>query len=144
MALPLKPPARAGRVRPLRTRGAHTVLTAHAIDELFRRAEVLTEGGLSGATWYGSILITFDLARLLGGEREEELERLADAIGGSVRVRILAHRMARGQLHERYPDRSIGTAHVESHFRRAGALLLLDVDLEASIEVASTRSRRAR
>lgn len=145
MALLLKPLVRADRLRPLRRHGARTVLTARAIDELFRSAEVLTEGALDDETWYGSVLMTFDLARLSpSGDDNEELDRLAEVIAGSVRVRIHAHRVARAQLHERYPDRSIGTVHVESRFRRAGSLLLLDLDLEAPIEVASTRSRRAR
>lgn len=138
MALPLKPPARAARVRPLRTRGTHTVLTSQVIEDLFRDAEVLTEGGLAGSTWYGSVLITFELARVCD---EAELDRVADAIAGSVRVRILAHRLARAHLHERYPDRRLGTAHVESRFRRVDGRLLLDVDLEAPIEVASSRRR---
>lgn len=144
MAPPLKPPARALRVRPLRTHGARTVLTPRAIDELFAGAKVLTEGGIAGEpekpTWYGSVLITFALGGLAA---ESELDRVVEAIGGSVRVRVLAHRLARAQLEERFPDRDLGTAHVESRFRRAGASLLLDVDLEAPIEVACSR-RRAR
>jgi hypothetical protein len=144
MAPPLKPPARALGVRALRSHGAHTVLTSQAIDALFRTMKVLTEGEIAGEPerpiWYGSVLITFALAGL-GPERD--WDRVVEAITGSARVRLLAHRVARGQLEERYPDRDLGTAVVESRFRRAGALLFLDLDLEAPIEVACSR-RRAR
>lgn len=143
MPPPLKPPARALRVRPLRTRAARTVLAPRAIDDLFASVKVLTEGGIAGEPerpiWYGSVLITFDLTRLPEGERDGVVE----AVAGSVRVRVLAHRLARAQLAERFPDRELGTAQVESRFRRAGSSLLLDVDLEAPIEVACSR-RRAR
>lgn len=148
---PLKPPARAGRPRALHRRGERTTLTATAIEELFASAEVLAEGGLSGdpgrETWYGSIMITFHLDRLVercrGLERPEELDALVDAITGSVRVRIRAHRMACREIYARYPDRRVGTAFVESRFRREGSRLLLDVDLEAPVEVVSGH-RRAR
>jgi hypothetical protein len=147
MAVLLKPPVRARRIRALRTRSPRTVLTAHAIDALFRTAKVMTEGDLSGAppTWYGTVLVTFDLADLVEGahDPEGELGRLVEAIAGSVRVRILAHRLARAQVQERFPDRSLGTVRIESVFRRSGQHLLLDVDLEAPVEVASAR-RRAR
>lgn len=127
------------------------MLTPAAIEELFRSAEVLTEGSLTGdpdrETWYGSIMITFHLERLVerceGLEDGAHLDALVDAITGSVRVRIRAHRMACGEVYARYPDRHVGTATVESRFRREGSLLLLDVDLEAPVEVASTH-RRAR
>ena len=120
------------------------MLTPLAIDELFGSARVLTEGGIAGdperPTWYGSVLITFWLGGLAA---EAELDRVVEAITGSVRVRVLAHRLARAQLEERFPDRDLGTAHLESRFRRVGASLLLDIDLEAPIEVACSR-RRAR
>lgn len=151
MGTPLKPPVRARRVPALRRRDARVVLTPHAIDELFRTAEVLAEGGLAGdpdrPTFYGSIMITFQLDRLLercrGVEGEEELERLVDAVIGSVRVRIRAHRMACSRVYERYPDRRIGTAHIETRFTHRGERLMMDIDLEAPVEVASTH-RRAR
>ncbi len=127
------------------------MLSPSAIEELFRDAEVLAEGGLSGdpehETWYGSIMITFDLDRLVercrGLEQPSSLDALVDAICGSVRVRIRAHRMACGEVYARYPDRRVGTASVESRFRRDGSRLHLDIDLEAPVEVASAQ-RRAR
>lgn len=151
MTTPLKPPVRARRVLALREREGHAVLTSQVIDALFRSASVLAEGELDEGTqpprWYGSALITFHLDRLSGGcrglEHPDQLERFVAAVEGSVRVRLLAHRVARGQLVERHPDRTIGTAQLESRFRRDGARLHLDIDLEAPVEVAST-TRRAR
>lgn len=155
MRPPLKPPARARRMRVLETRARGPVLTAQAIDELFRSADVMVEGSLSekggDATFFGSMMITFLLDRLVEHGREEgrrldgeeALERLASAIAGSVRVRIRAHRMARAQVYERFPDRSVGTVVVETRFSRTGARLYVDIDLEAPVEVAST-ARRAR
>lgn len=152
MAPPLKPPARARRVAVLHRRGERGVLTTHAIEELFRSAEVLMEGSLGSAddpsheTWFGSIMITFHLDRLAdhcrGLDNPETIERVVDAIVGSVRVRVRAHRLACAQVYERHPDRRIGTAQIESRFRREGATLLLDIDLEAPVEAASHRRAR--
>ncbi|GAB5549890.1 MAG: hypothetical protein RLO52_30010 [Sandaracinaceae bacterium] len=140
---PLKPPVRARRVRALH-RGDRSALTRQAIDELFRAAEILTEGGLDGdpgERWYGSIMITFDLDNLCrrcrGLDDAEELDRVVDAIESSVRVRIRAHRMVCREVYRRFPDRPVGTAQLESAFRRDGTLLLLDVDLEVPVGVGS-------
>ena len=145
-APPLKPPARASRIKALHRRGERTVLADEAIEELFRTAEVLTEGSLSAdaqPTWYGSIMITFRLdalaARGRGLEGAPQMDALVDAITGSVRVRVRAHRIACAQVYARYPDRDVGTANVESRFRREGDRLLLDVDLEAPVALATTR-----
>jgi hypothetical protein len=142
---PLKPPARARRFAALRRRGGQAVLTSHAIEELFRRADVLTEGRLGGDTWYGSIMITFHLDRLAescrGLEGAEALDPLVEAILGSVRVRLRAHRLACAQVYARHPDRHVGTAQLESRFRREGNTLLLDIDLEAPAPAARNEGR---
>jgi hypothetical protein len=143
MPPPIKPPARAARIRawPRTGRGA---LSAPAIAELFRAAHVLTEGGLDeSGRWYGSVMITFDLAALARGCRDvtlpDDLDALARAIEGSVRVRVRAHRIACAEIYQRHPDRDVGTAQVFTRFRREGEVLLLDVDLEAPVEVPSVR-----
>jgi len=140
---PLKPPVRARRVRALH-RGDRAALTRQAIDELFRSAEILTEGGLDGDPgdrWYGSIMITFDLdglrRRCRGLDDPEELESVVEMIQASVRVRIRAHRMVCQEVYRRFPDRAVGTAQLESSFRRDGTLLLLDVDLEVPVAAGS-------
>ncbi|HJL20224.1 MAG TPA: hypothetical protein RMH99_31445 [Sandaracinaceae bacterium LLY-WYZ-13_1] len=144
--LPLKPPVRARRIRPLHVR-ERTALTAQAIEELFRSAEVLAEGGLDGdpgGRWYGSIMITFDLTRLArrcrGLEDPARMATVVEAVQRSVRVRIRAHRMACAEIYRRFPDRAVGTAQLESAFRRDGDRLLMDIDLEAPIDLPSRRS----
>ena len=148
----LKPPVRARKVRALH-RDARAALTSQAIEELFRTAEVLTEGGLDGSSadrpssdwWYGSIMITFDLSRLRtrcrGLEGPEQLAEFVEAVEGSVRVRIRAHRMACAEVYRRFPDRLVGTARLESRFRHEGESLLLDIDLEAPLDLPSTAER---
>lgn len=138
----MKPPARARRIRAW-ARGK-SALSAPAVAELFRAAEVMTEGGLDDASrWFGSVMITFDLGRLAADCRDltlpDELEPLARAIEGSVRVRLRAHRIACAELYHRFPDRDVGTAQISSRFRREGEMLLLDIDLEAPIDLPSVR-----
>ena len=143
MPPPMKPPARARRIRAWQ-RGGRGALSAPAIAELFRSAEVLTEGGLDGeGRWYGSIMITFDLGRLARRCRDldepEQLDAAVRAIEGSVRVRVRAHRMACAEIYRRFPDRDVGTAQLWSRWRREGEALLLDIDLEAPIDLPSVR-----
>lgn len=142
MPPPIKPPARARRILawPRGTRGA---LTPGAIAELFRSAEVLTEGSLDEGRWFGSIMISFDLAALAQSCRDvegpDDLDDLVRAIEGSVRVRVRAHRIACGEIYRRFPDRDVGTAQVFTRFRREGEALLLDIDLEAPVDLPSVR-----
>lgn len=143
MPPPLKPPARARRIR-VWQRSGRGALTQAAIAELFRSAEVLTEGGLDGeGRWYGSIMITFRLGALAGRSRDlvsdEDFERVVRSIEGSVRVRVRAHRMACAEIYRRFPDRDVGTAHLWSRWRREGHALLLDIDLEAPVDLPSVR-----
>lgn len=136
----IKPPV---RVRPgalLRSREGWA-LGPRAEEELFRVAEVLSEGRLQGAAFFGSTLVTIDLEKvapqLRGPEGEAERERLLSAASGSVRVRLRAMRVACADVARRHPDRTLGTASVETRFRLNGTLLLVDVDLEVPVGVSS-------
>ncbi len=135
-ARPLKPLV---RVRPgalLRERSGWA-LGARAVDELYRVAEVLTEGRCEDDTFFGTTLITIELARALDGLGVDAdpavLARVRDAIGGSVRVRLRAMRLAEDDVARRFPDCTIGTARTETRFRFEDTRLYVDVDLEASI-----------
>ncbi len=139
----LKPPARA-RPAPAFVRFDRVAVSAHAIEAMFAQAEVLAEGGLDDdERWYGSVMITFDLAqlrrRVRGLALDDDLARFVALIEGSVRVRVRAHRMACAEVYRRYPDRSVGTAQIESAFRREGDLLLMDIDVEVPIAQARLR-----
>ncbi|MEZ4337139.1 MAG: hypothetical protein R3B82_10970 [Sandaracinaceae bacterium] len=142
MAPPIKPPARARRILAW-PRGGRGALTPAAIAELFRFAEVLSEGDLDEGRWYGSIMISFDLAGFARACRDvalpDDLDALERAIEGSVRVRVRAHRIACGEIYQRFPDRDVGTAQVFTRFRREGDVLLLDIDLEAPVDLPSVR-----
>lgn len=136
----LKPPV---RVRPgalLRPREG-VALGPRAEEELFRVAEVLTEGRLDQGAFFGSALITIDLEKvapqLRGEGGEAERRRVFDAASGSVRVRLRAMRLALADVARRHPDKPFGTATTETRFRLEGALLLLDVDLEVPVDLSS-------
>lgn len=130
------------RVRPgalLRERSGWA-LGARAVDELYRVAEVLSEGRCEDEMFFGTTLITIELTRALGGIGVDVdagvLARVSDAVGGSVRVRLRAMRLAEEEVARRFPDRMIGTARTETRFRIEGTRLFIDVDLEVSVRNA--------
>ena len=79
-----------------------------------------------------------------GLEAEGMLERLLDSVEGSVRVRIRTHRLARRAVTERHPDRELGTVFIETRFSRRPRALLIDIDLEAALDVSWSLERQAR
>ena len=143
----LKPLARAHSGTALISRPSLPLLSRAFEEELFRSAEILSEGGCrdatrsSGESYFGSSMISIDLERLTpwfrGGLDAATLERLARAVDGSVRVRLRAMRLARAEAVRRVPNRLLGTAHVETRIRLSGQRLHIDVDLEASLSVFS-------
>jgi hypothetical protein len=143
----LKPLARAQGGAALTARPSLSLLSRAFEEELFRAAEILSEGGCregirgSGERYFGSSTISIDLERLRpwfrGGLDAAAVERLAQAVDGSVRVRLRAMRLARAEAVRRVPNRLLGTAHVETRIRLSGRQLHIDVDLEASLSVSS-------
>jgi len=141
----LKPLARASRAPALVRHGS--VCVSRALEEeLFRCAEVLSEGGrrtVGGQrdSYFGSTMISVDLERLRplfhGGLDERSRQLLADAIDGSVRVRLRAMRLARAEAARRVQDRTLGTAFVETRVRLTERQLHIDVDLEVGLSVSS-------
>lgn len=136
------------------TRGAtvhvreHEVLSREAEEWLFHAPEVLSEGSMrpSGDAWFGSTMITIDLTefsrRWRGPFDEVARARLVRAMDGSVRVRLRAMRLACEEVARRLPDRSLGTAQVDTRVRLVGNHLHLDVDVEVPVDVSSARRRR--
>lgn len=112
-------------------------MTDHAVEALFARAEILAEGDLTRERWYGSVMVTFDLdwvrERCHGLDDPDEMDRFVEAVAGSVRVRVRAHRMACAEVYRRYPDRVVDTAQIDSRFSREGPRLLLDIDVEVPV-----------
>jgi len=141
----LKPLARASRAPALVRRGS-VCLSRALEEELFRCAEVLSEGGRRAVggqrdSYFGSTMISVDLERLRplfrGGLDERSRQLLVDAVDGSVRVRLRAMRLARAEAARRVQDRTLGTAFVETRVRLTERQLHIDVDLEVALSVSS-------
>jgi len=141
----LKPLARASRA-PALVRHGSVCLSRALEEELFRVAEVLSEGGRRAVggqrdSYFGSTMISIDLERLRplfrGGLDQRSLQLLADAVDGSVRVRLRAMRLARSEAARRVQDRTLGTAFVETRVRLTERQLHIDVDLEVALSVSS-------
>ena len=141
----LKPLARA--LRAPATVSRHGLSLSRAMEEsLFRSADVLSEGGRRGGaegneSYFGSTMISMDLSRMHEHWRGEFDDRaraqLADAVDGSVRMRLRAMRLACAEAARRVPDRALGTAQVEIRVRIAGEQLHMDIDLEVPLGVSS-------
>jgi len=132
----LKPPV---RIRPgalLATLERHPVLGPRGEEELFRVADVLSEGRVHQDSFFGSTLVTIELARL-GFTDDEGVARLFHAVERSVRVRLRAMRLAQADVARRFPDRRFGTAVVTTRIRLDGLRLLVDVDLEPPFDLSS-------
>jgi hypothetical protein len=142
-------PVKVRRESPLRER-SYEVLSREAEERLFRSPEVLSEGSVrpavGGACWYGSTMITIDLADMAqsfrGPPDAQARERLVQAVAGSVRVRLRAMRLACAEVASRLPDRALGTALVDTRVRVVGDQLYLDVDVEVPVGVSSAQRQR--
>lgn len=130
----LKPPV---AVRPsalLRVRGGE-VLAPGAERDLFRIAEVLSEGRADRGAYFGTTLVTFDLSRL-DPSQVLSAARLLPPIEGSLRVRLRIARMALEDVGRRHPDALLGTANLETRFRADGARIFADVEVEVPLALS--------
>lgn len=136
----LKPPTRVRPAALLAARGG-LALGPRAEEVLFRGAEVLSEGSVADGSFFGTTLITIDLARvapeLAKPDDDERRRRFLEVLEGSVRIRLHAMRLACRDVARRHPDRALGMANVETRFRLEGNLVFLDVDLEVPVELAA-------
>ena len=111
---------------------------------LFSRLEL---GFIAAAFWMTALALlavvahvpVWLAARSRDIESPEDVDAIADAVEGSVRVRVRAHRMACREVYRRFPDREVGTAQVFSRFSREGGNLLVDIDLEVPVGVPSAK-----
>jgi hypothetical protein len=141
----LRPLARALRA-PTAVRRGGPALSRVVEEELFRGAEVLSEGGCrpdpaSHDSYFGSTMISVDLERLrpqFRGDFDRQAHvQLAEAIEGSVRVRLRAMRLACAEAARRVAGRELGTAVCEIRVRLTETQLHIDVDLEVPLGVSS-------
>lgn len=102
---------------------------------LFDRAEWMFEGAPSPAGFSGSALISIDLTFLgrsiRGAWNEHARLVLLHAVSGSVRVRLRVMRLARAELHRRWPGLVVGPVETSARFALRGERLFIDVDVEA-------------
>lgn len=149
MSTKLKPLAKATRIG-LRRRGVQWLLSSALEEQLFRSADVLSEGstrpGEGGqATYFGSTMLTIDLRRLQvraeGLDETSARAALLDAIAGSVRVRLRLMRMARAEAARRVHRSTLGMALSETHATLRDDRLHIDVDLEVPLRVSSRATR---
>ncbi len=155
----MAPPAASWRLKPLAKaltapallRRNGTVLARGLEEDLFRTADMLSEGGCrpvdGGAeSYFGSTMISVDLGPVRQQWRGEfdarARRRLVDAVGGSARVRLRATRLALREVARRLPDRALGTARVEIQVSLASDQLRIDVDLEVPVSVSSRAAIR--
>jgi len=148
-----------GRMKPLARAIRNRVLSRHATDvlgreleqEIFIKAKVLSEGSCRAApeghdSYFGSTMISVplhNLAQVTRGDLDQNARnQLERAVGGSVRVRLRAMRIARAEVARRVPHRVLGTAQVETRVRLTRDQLFIDVDLEVPLGVSFSAKRR--
>jgi hypothetical protein len=137
LTLPRKPMVQASRValfeRELRER-----LSAAAVELLFSQAQVLTEGRradgpTAGRAFFGSVMITVDLAALGSGVRErcDELaaERVAAMMAEDARVIGRVRRLAEAEA-GKLAGAAIRVHSADVRVRATGACVHVDVDVE--------------
>jgi hypothetical protein len=132
-----KPMARAERVT-LFEREVRERLSLAAIEILLERAKVLSEGRRARSptaleAWFGSTMMTFDVAAL-GDVVRDPLDaraaaRVADLIRGDARVGRRVQRIAEREAHRLAGGPTRAKA-ADVRVRAQGTLVYLDVDVE--------------
>jgi hypothetical protein len=137
-AIPRKPMARAVKVT-LFEREVRERLSASAIEILFQRARVLSEGRRADsptarAAYFGSTMLTLDLRELVDVIRdaanEETAKKLAAMIEDDTRVQKRVRQIAAAEA-EHIAGGPCGARAVELRVRTEGAIVYLDVDVES-------------
>lgn len=115
-------------------------LSTAAIDILFDCADVLSEGELRGDGYFGSTMITIDLARAGAAVREEcdaaSARQVAELCAKDPRVRARARVVAAADAEVRAGAR-LSRVDVELRARAAGARVHIDLDVEGDLAKAS-------
>lgn len=134
-----KPMAQARRVS-LFEREVHVRLSPAAIEILFGTAAVLSEGLVDGNRFYGSTMVTLDLARADGQVSEQcdastarDVERL---LGKDPRVHEHARELGVAEA-DRLAGRPLQAPQVDLRVRRNGRQFHVDMDVEGITEDAS-------
>jgi len=109
-------------------------LSSAAIEILFDLAQVLSEGEIEADGYFGSTMITIDLARaatLVSDHFDAvTMARVAELLAADVRVRERARHLAQTEAN-RLAGSIIERAQIDLRVRTSGKHLHLDVDVEA-------------
>jgi hypothetical protein len=118
-------------------------LSSAAIEILFDLAAVLSEGHVEGEAYFGSTMVTFDLARashLVSDPCDAAAaRRLCDELAADPRLRARAHALAQAEA-ERIAGRPLAEVAVDLRTRASGAHIDLDLDVEARMAAATIRA----
>jgi hypothetical protein len=132
---PARKPMAAARRVSLFEREIRVHIGTAAIELLFGVAEVLSEGQLDGARYFGSTMITIDLERARAALRDDcdaaSAKRLADLVPHDPRVQARARALAAAAASER-AGAPLARIECELSARATGTVVQLDVDVEGS------------
>jgi hypothetical protein len=144
MRKPIKGPARATRHRAARSIARET-LGRELEEEIFRRLKTMSEGAVREGIYFGSVMMTCDLAELVPTLRERADEglygRIARLVEASVRARFRIVRLAREEVARRMMGFTLGTAALETRVALSGTRLHVDVDVEVPLATVASRAR---
>jgi hypothetical protein len=133
-ALPPKKPMASVRRVSLFEREIRVGLSSAAIEILFDLASVLSEGAREPDGYYGSTMITIELARAAALVSDPcdaaTARRLADLVAADPRVRERARALAATEA-ERLAGAPLSGAQFDLRVRESGRHLHIDVELEA-------------
>ena len=115
-------------------------LSAAAVELLFEIAEILSEGQREGDGYYGSTMITIDLARAAEAVREgcdaASARVVAGLVAADARVKARARALAAADAEERAGVR-LGRVDVDLRARATGTRVHIDLDVEADVAQSS-------
>jgi hypothetical protein len=144
MELPARKPMAAARRVSLFEREIRVKLSAAAMDILFDGAHVLSEGQREAAGWFGSTMITIELARCAGAVRDAcdaaTARRVAELLAGDPRAKARARELAAAEAAERAGVR-LARVDVDMRVRASGSRVHIDLDVEGDLGPA--RATRA-
>lgn len=115
-------------------------LSSAAVDLLFELAEVLSEGERRDGGYFGSTMLTMELARVADAVREDcdalSARQVAELLAADPRVATRARAMAIADAELRAGGPRLTAVKIELRARSSGTRVFLDVDVEAGVDAA--------
>ena len=115
-------------------------LSTAALEILFEVAEVLSEGQRQGKGYFGSTMVTIDLARAAAALREpcdaSSARRVAELCAHDSRVKARARALATAEAEVRAGGR-LARLDVDLKTRAVGSRVHIDLDVEGEVARAS-------